>query len=91
MTIIWQKRSLSVTLSVDDLSLKLQKLGIDNQEIKRASNTKYLAVPLDENLSWKKSYTENKTTERIGLMSKVKHFLHNDSLVSLHFSYIHFS
>ena len=36
---------------VDDLPLKLPKLSINNQEIKRASYTKFLGVLLDENLS----------------------------------------
>ena len=48
---------------VDDLPLKLPKLSINNQEIKRASYTKFLEVLLDEHLSWKEhlKYTENKT------------------------------
>ena len=38
---------------VDNLPLKLPKLSINNQEIKRAYYTKFLGVLLDENLSWK--------------------------------------
>ena len=49
-------------IRIDDLPLKLQKLIINNQEIKRTSNTKFRGVLLDENLSWKEHlrYTENK-------------------------------
>ena len=74
---------------VDDLPLKLPKISINNQEIKRASYTKF--VLLDENLSWKEhlKYTENKTTRSIGLTYKAKPFLDKDSLLSLYFPYIH--
>ena len=76
--------------TVDDLPHKLPK-RINNQEIKRASYTKFLGVPLDENLSWKEhlKYTENKIAKTIGLMYKAKPFLDKDSLLSLYFSYIH--
>ena len=51
---------------VDDLPLKLPKLSLNNQEIKRASYTKFLGVLLDENLSWKEhlKYTENKIAKK---------------------------
>ena len=76
---------------VDDLPLKLPKLSINNQEIKRASYTKFLGVLSDENLSWKEDlkFTENKIAKTIGLMYKAKPFLDKDSLLSLYFSYIH--
>ena len=79
------------TSRVDDLPLKLPKLSINNQEIKRASYIKFLGVLLDENLSWNEhlKYTENKIAKSIGLMYKAKTFLDKDSLLSLYFSYIH--
>ena len=74
---------------LDNLPLKLPKLSINNQEIKRASYTKFLGVLLDDNLSWNEhlKYTENKIAKSIGLMYKAKPFL--DCLLSLYFSYIH--
>ena len=86
------KYSLSHKASrVDDLPLKLPKLSINNQEIKRVSYTKFLGVLLDENLSWKEhiKYPENKIAKSIGLIYRVKPFLDKDSLLSMHFSYIH--
>ena len=57
---LWQKLFLNVGKTkyslfhkpgrVDDLPLKLPKLSINNQEIKRASYTTFLGVFLDENL-----------------------------------------
>ena len=38
---------------VDDLPLKLAKLSIHNQEIKKESCAKFIGILLDENLSWK--------------------------------------
>ena len=76
---------------VDDLPLKLPKLSINNQEIKRASYIKFLGVLLAENLSWKEHLkcAENKIAKSIELMYKAKPFLDKDSLLSLYFSYIH--
>ena len=76
---------------VDDLSLKLPKLSINNQEIKRASYTTFLGVFLDENLSRKEQlkHTKNKIAKSIELMYKAKLFLDKDSLLSLYFSYSH--
>ena len=76
---------------VDDLPLKLPKISINNQEIKRASYTKFLVL-LDENLSRKEhlKYTENKITRSIGLKYKAKPLLDKDSLLSRIFlTFIH--
>ena len=45
---------------LDDLLFSLAKRSNDNLEIKRASNTKFLGVLLDENLSWKEHLKYNK-------------------------------
>ena len=74
----------SINLAGYDLPIKLPKLSI-NQEIIRASYTKFLGVLLDENFSWK----EHKIAKGIGLMNKAKSFLNKNSLLSLYFSYIH--
>ena len=76
---------------VDDLLLQQRKLSIYNQEIKRISYTKFLAVLLDENLLCNKhlKYTENEIAKSIALMYKAKSFSNKDSLLSLYFSYIH--
>ena len=52
---------------MDDLPFKLPKLSINNQEIKRASYTKFLGFFFNENLSWKEhlKYTENKNAKSI--------------------------
>ena len=53
---------------IDDLPPYLSKLSINNQEIKRASYTKFIEFLLDENLSWKEhlKYTENEIARSIG-------------------------
>ena len=68
---------------MDDLPFKLPKLSINNQEIKRASYTKFLGFIFNENLSWKEhlKYTENKNAESIGLMYKAKPFLDNRTIL----------
>ena len=46
---------------------------------------------MDENLSWKEhlQQAENKAAENIGLIYKVKPDLNKDSLLALHYCYIH--
>ena len=75
----------------DDLPLVLPKLFINNQPINRKSSIKFLGIPLDENLLWKKhlKLTENKTGKNIGLIYKAKPYVNKDSLLALYFSYIH--
>ena len=55
------------------MKLKVRKLSINNEEIKRASYTKFLGVFLDQNLSWKVylNHTENKITKSIGLIKEL--------------------
>ena len=51
---------------------------------------KSLGVLLDDNLSWKHiKYLENKIAKNVGLMYRVKPFLDEESLLALHYSYIH--
>ena len=104
---VWQISSRSISLSLNfrkpkyslfhkpsreaDLRLKLPKLGINNQKIRRASYAKFLGVLFDENLLWKEhlKYTENNIEKSVGKMHKDKPFLDKDSLLSLYFSDIH--
>ena len=73
----------------DDLPLVLPKFFINNQVIKKQSSIKFFGILFDENLSWKERLksTENKIAKNIG--HKAKPYLNKDSLLALHFSYIH--
>ena len=71
----------------DDLPLKLQKLFVNNQVIKRQSSIKFLGILLDENLSWKEhlKLTENKIAKKkIGLIYKATPYLNKDSFLALY-------
>ena len=74
-----------------NLPLVLPKLFINSQVIKRQSSIKFVAILLDENLSWKERLksTENKIAKIIGLIYKTKPYLNKDSLLALYFSCIH--
>ena len=52
---------------------------------------KFFGVLLDDNLSWKEpiKYIENKVAKNIGLIYSEKPFLDKESLLALHYSYIH--
>ena len=73
----------------DDLPLKLPTLCMNKQHIKRESNTKFLGIFIDENLSRKAHLgcTENKIAKSIGLIYKAKPFLDKKSLLSMYFPY----
>ena len=60
-------------------------------EIKRAKSVKFLGVLLDENLTQKPhiKHIENKIAKAIGVLFKAKPFLSKQSLLYLHYSYIH--
>ena len=75
----------------DDLPLLLSKLFINNQVIKRQSSVKFRGILLGENLLWKEhlKLTENRVAKNIGLIYQAKPYLNKDSLLALHFSYIH--
>ena len=75
----------------DDLSLKLPDLKIVNSVLKSQTSIKFLRVMLDENISWKQHIktVETKLCKYISLLGKAKHLLNNESLKSIHFSYIH--
>ena len=74
-----------------DLPLVLPNLFINSQVIKRQSSTKFVAILLDEKLSWRERLksTENKIAKIIGLIYKTKPYLNKDSLLALYFSCIH--
>ena len=57
-------------IKVYDLPLKLLKINVNNEEIKRKYYAKFLGVLLDENLSWRKhlKQTENKIAKSHGLI-----------------------
>ena len=71
--------------------IDLPSAFVNNEVIKGQSSIKFLAILLDENMSWKEHLksTENKTAKNIGLTDKGKPYLNKDSLLALYFSYIH--
>ena len=73
----------------DNIPLVLLKLSICNNEIKQSESIKFLDVFLDENITWKDHYTENKIAKNIGLLFRSKPYLTKKCLLSLYYSYIH--
>jgi hypothetical protein len=75
----------------DNIPLKLPKLCIDNQDIKREITLKFLGVLLDENVTWRDHihYLESKISKNIGLICRAKPFLNPYCLKFLYFSFIH--
>ena len=75
----------------DDLPLVLPQLSISNTPISKVSNTKFLGVIIDENLSWSNhiNTAENKISKNIGILCKGKTFMDSKCLRQLYFSFIH--
>ncbi|XP_065643052.1 uncharacterized protein LOC136074641 [Hydra vulgaris] len=75
----------------DKIPLKLPKLCIANQDIKRETTLKFLSVLLDENVTWRDhiQYLENTILRNTGLLCRAKPFLNPTCLKLLYFSFIH--
>jgi len=73
------------------LPLQLPKLYIDNCEIQREYQIKFLGIVFDEHLHWKNHirYIENKLSKTVGIMNRVKHLLNRDCLKSMYFSFFY--
>ena len=71
--------------------LLLPKLLVKKHRFDRVESIKFLGVLLDEHLSQKDhiKYIENKVDKNIGLLYREKLLLHENSLLTLYFLYIH--
>ena len=74
--LMWKKKQLIFPQSSkkDDIPIVIPKLNINNNEIAR-TDSMFLGVLLDENLSWKThiKYIENKISKNIGNYLKQGH------------------
>ena len=74
----------------DLIPLRLPRLEINNNTIKRETVMKFLGVLLDENLNWKDHIhcIENKISKNIGILYKARLVLNEKSTKQLYFSFI---
>ena len=86
-----QSENINQSIISHKLSLNIKKRIINNYEVKRIESIKFFGVSLDENLSWKEDikYNENEIAKNLGLFYNAKHYLNNNSLLVLYFSFIH--
>ena len=75
----------------DRIPLKLPKLEINANTIKREYTMKFLSVLLDENLSWKAHIDTigKKISKNLGILYKARITLNQKSTKQLYFSFIH--
>ena len=75
----------------DEILLKPPTLMISNNNTERKPSIKFLGVMLDEHICWIDHVRtlEKKIAKNIGLIYRVSHFLNEDSLETVYFSYIH--
>ena len=75
----------------DRIPLKLPKLQINTNTIKREYTMKFSGVLLDENLSWKAHIDTigRKISKNIGIIYKARITLNQKSTKQLYFSFIH--
>ena len=66
-------------------------LRIENEEISRVYETKFLGVMLDSNLTWKShiKYIKSKLCKSLGIIGKARRYLHKESLVNLYYSFLY--
>jgi hypothetical protein len=67
------------------------KIKIDGQILEIVSETKFLGVLIDDEISWKNhvNYTAKKIAKSIGILSKLKPFLNQKALLQMYYSFIH--
>ena len=63
------------------------RLLLNEYEIKREHNTKFLGVMIDEQLTWKNHIC--KIAKTVGILCKVRHFIEKDLLLILYYSLIY--
>ena len=67
-------------------NLKKWDIFLDNVNINRTEEAKFLGVIIDENLSWKShiTYIRGKIAKNIGIMNRLKFWLSEKTLLSLY-------
>jgi len=67
------------------------KISCHNELIKKTKNTKFLGLDIDSSLSWKKHIDQMmfKLSRACYAISNVKHFMSQDTLRTIYFSYFH--
>ena len=70
---------------------KVLSICIDNQSIREATSVKYLGVLIDSTLSWRPHISElsKKIAKSVGILSKLRHYLNTDILISIYYSLIY--
>jgi hypothetical protein len=70
---------------------KVLSICIDNQSIREATSVKYLGVLIDSTLSWRPHISElsKKIAKSVGIISKLRHYLNTDILISIYYSLIY--
>ena len=66
-------------------------LYINYTSLNEKDNIKYLGIIIDSNLNWKKQVksTSIKMKRSIGILSKLRYYVHLDILISLYYSFIY--
>ena len=69
----------------------LTNIKIDNNEIIRVNETKFLGIIIDSHLKWKPQirYVASKISKNIGIISKLQYFLPKHTLKTLYFTLIY--
>ena len=64
------------------------KLKIDGKKIYLTDTVKYLGVYLDQHLNWKSHIHElsTKLSRAIGMLSKIRHYVSNNTLISIYYA-----
>ena len=66
-------------------------LYINDTSLNEKDNIKYLGIIIDSNLNWKKQVKSisTKMKRNIGILSKLRYYVHLDILISLYYSFIY--
>ena len=67
------------------------KIFRNDYELKQVENCKFLGVIIDENLTWKQHmlYMTDKIAKSTGILSKIRHYISNNLLITLYYTLIY--
>ena len=91
LTLNISKSKFMLTLNKTKTAPKPFSVKINGEKLEQCDSYKYLGVFIDQNLTWKPhvDYISSKIAKACGCLSKLRHYLHIDTLIGVYYALIH--
>ena len=73
------------------IKTKSSEISIRDNKISRVFSTKFLGIIIDDQFKWLKhiQYIKNKVSKSVGILCKVQHYLDQQTLNNLYFTFVY--